>query len=324
MGLHKSIIHNSKLEEIGEIEVDFHKNDFIKEWYEELEISNCKNKIPRLSSDGLYMVGLSKKKCIDPIFYILLPNNMYDGIRETFILSGLNTSVSLSPINMKYFEEGCCIFTISKCGISKWYTNDLPLFKPDIHNINYEEFKKDSVIYTCFHTSSNNCTSVSLTHNNEIYDIRNEFFFMTKDEFLSIKNLSTKLAIDCENDKNKKNKGEFDDSKINNDGEKFAALWIQENEDTLSIEAKNLLDLGRQLIIETIQDRKMMNEKFQLERWDAGFTQIKKGILEDSNIKKQEKYKELYEEFKKNRNILKTKCQNMAEDLGCWWKINLY
>lgn len=232
-------------------------------------------------------------------------NDFYDS-GNTFILSRVYWhNCGGIFITKKHFKDICTLFTIRRSIVSKWYNSTFPFFEPDPTNPIYPEFENDSVIYTLFH-SNNHATSMSnLEYDNKKWSFRNNFFWITRHDFENIKDVPLPLYNDCNQER------------ISS----WASKWLLVNKHKLSKEALDLLNMGNELVYQTMKDRLNTDPKFQLNRYDAGFQQIRLGILEDDNLKL--KYKPLYDELRAKRKILELKCRNNAEQLGCWWKVEM-
>ena len=254
------------------------------------------NKIKQLINHNIGFIRFSKYDFSGSSPVFILPSR-YDGDNN-----GLN-------ILKKHFNFWCIYFSINKLVKVEWYNNQFPFLEPNIKHEKYSEFKSDCVLFTLFN-SNNNASSIKLEYDNKIYDVKNHFFWMTRKEFSELNNIPLVIY----NHMNLKEPYTWNDP--------WAARWIQLNEHKLSTEALDLLNAGRELVRVTMEDRLNTDPYFQLRRWDAGFGQIRKGLLENKNLNN--KYSELYKDFKYTRKILNTKCKNTAMELGCYWEVELF
>ena len=181
--------------------------------------------------------------------------------------SGIRWSVE--PEN---FEKTIVLVTIrSLIKKTVWNDND-EMSVPDTTHPEYENIKKDIIAYGLLSHSINKACSLSLMSQ---LDLPNEFFWMTKEEFLRISDLPQELHDNCRKS-----------------NERFAARWLKDNYDALNNDCKCLLWLSKELVKVTIKERLKVSEpELQLNRWDAGWVQLKKGLFDNKFISKVGKVK---------------------------------
>lgn len=172
----------------------------------------------------------------------------------------------------------------------------------------YEYFKNQSVIYTMFNIN-NNATSIIIDYDGETYDIRNNFFWLTREQFLNLKDIPDEIMNDFNKDLTY---------------EPYAATWIKENYNSLNDTSKNLLNLYTELLKLTMSERLQKDKYYQLYRWDAGRQQIYQSFIKPNRKNKDLNYIKIYDEICEEKNKLDDELRDLAEEAECWWKVNIY
>ena len=126
------------------------------------------------------------------------------------------------------------------------------------------------------------------------WDIKNEFFFMSKDE---MKDLAEKYRFD----------ELYKDARMSDERYVYNLLKIT----NLSDDAKDVLETARELIVKSFEWRKIMdstNPEYHLHAWDAGWYQIKKVLNEH--------YKAELSEFIKKYKEFENRMRPLVYELG--------
>jgi len=194
--------------------------------------------------------------------YIITPNNIF---------------------NMSQF------FSVAGLKPTTWeYDKDIMLYplKQDII------FNYDSLIYMIF--GGYDVSLKNIEYHNKIWDIKNEFFFMSKKEIeeLASEYNNENCYMDAHTDK-----------------ERFVYEKLKEIE--LSPEAKAVLDKASEIVRKTFKYRELFDlehPEYQISNWDCGFYQIKALAKEYA--------KEDLEEFKVLYKALADKMRPMVYELG--------
>ena len=148
----------------------------------------------------------------------------------------------------------------------------------DQYNLNVDipnQFKLDCLVYSTF-------TNYCMAYNLDGDRLKNEFFFMSKQEMEDLAN--TYSNQECYND-------------VHTDSDRYVYKYLQEHYNELSDDAKDILESARELVRKSFKYRAMFNEeepKYQINNWDAGWYQIKalvKMYMPDDLKAFQNKYK---------------------------------
>jgi hypothetical protein len=116
-----------------------------------------------------------------------------------------------------------------------------------------------------FNNSSQQSSLRQVTYKNKLWDIKNEFFWLSKAEML-------KLAEANNYDELHK------DAKFGDERFVFKKLFQEGIYNKLSSDAKEVLDAASELLRKSIQMRKMVSDnhpEYHLNSFDAGYAQLK-------------------------------------------------
>ena len=214
--------------------------------------------------------------------------------------TNLNTSMlntdngsSVLPIN---FERACVDFGIKKSILSdaSWI-NDKDVFRKPSEEFQasseWPEFVHDCVVFSLFQKSSYQTSLRNFEYNDELYNVPNEWFFMSKNDSIT---LAEKYNL---------NDIVFDARSAD---ERFVYRYLQDKK--LSSEARELLSMGKELVEKTYAKRFIANQEhpeWHLNTWYAGYYQAYK-ITTMFKVE----FAELMQEFNAARTALETKIRN--------------
>ena len=193
------------------------------------------------------------------------------------------------PITKSNFEKAVQAFFIKTARPSGWEYDKDELSSPSMQN---NIFTNDCIIYTLF-----GCTNISLrnvNYHDKLWDIKNEFFWMSKSEIESLANKYNN--DDCYND-------------AHTSSERFVYNKLQTI--TLSPEAQEVLDKASDIVRNTFKYRELFNQEhpeYQINNWDCGWYQIK-ALCKEFMPEELNKFKEVYKK-------LADKMRPMVYELG--------
>ena len=202
-------------------------------------------------------------------YYVNQSNNIVENLSGVFILSSTaykGNGISILSIN---FLNVVTNFTARKTIKSTWINqkDEYMAPTPEVQQTEqYKQFESDSIVYSLFNTSSNQSSMRQVEYKDKLWDITNEFFFMSKDE---MKNLAETLNF----------YELYKDVKTSEDRYVYNLLKTT----NLSPDAKDVLETAKELIRKSFEWRKIMhttNPEYHLHTWDAGWYQIKKVLNE--------------------------------------------
>lgn len=187
----------------------------------------------------------------------------------------------LSSVN---FEKCVSLFTARKLIENSWVNCKDSYIAPNEGHESWNTFVADSVVYSLFHSASNQSSLRQIDYKGSKWDIKNEFFFMSKEQMLS-------LANENEND------DMYNDCSVSAD--RFVYTWLVEHREELSPMAKSVLDMAIELVEKSMKYRTIFNEdneQYQINNWDCGWYQIK-AMLKAYMPNELKAFNELYKAF---------------------------
>ena len=190
------------------------------------------------------------------------------------------------PIVVQNFEKCCTLFTARKLIIGDWINDKDEYIAPNENHPQWKQFVADSVVYGLFNTSSNQSSLRNITYKGKQWDIKNEFFFMSKE-------LMSGLANESGND------DMYNDCSASD--ERFVYLWLKEHQGELSPMGKAVLKKAEELVITSMKYRALFNEEheeYQINNWDCGYYQLK-ALWKQFMPNELKEFNELYKEFAK-------------------------
>ena len=189
------------------------------------------------------------------------------------------------------FRQVCTVIGTRKLINVNWENNKNEHILPN--NIS-DEYINDCIVYCLFNSSVYNYSLRNVNYHDKLWDIKNEFFWMSKSEIESLANKYNN--DDCYND-------------AHTSSERFVYNKLQTI--TLSPEAQAVLDKASDIVRNTFKYRELFNQEhpeYQINNWDCGFYQIKALCKEYA--------KSDYDEFVKLYKKLADKMRPMVYTLG--------
>jgi hypothetical protein len=168
---------------------------------------------------------------------------------------------------------------------------------PNEESESYNEFKNDSVIYSLFESKSNQSSLRQITYKDKVWDIKNNFFWMSKEEMVNLSNNNNYTEL-------------YNDARTDSDRYVYNLLFGEQRVyDQLSDEAKDVLDCGTNLVrLSFGMRRNFADDTNHLNSWDAGYAQLK--------LLWKEYYPEQFKEFRDKYKVLEEKMRPMVYELG--------
>lgn len=228
--------------------------------------------------------------------YVNSGNNVYRNSQFCYLLSSsISTATgAITYITKNNYEKICCGFSSRKLIESNWVNADDEYLAPNEEHEKYKEFVNDSIVFSLFNSHSQQSSLRQVEYKDKKWDIKNEFFFMSKNDIMELAN---DYGFDFT----------FNDANVSN--ERYVYTKLQGIE--LSEEAKAVLDNAIELTKASFKYREMFDEEhpeYQIMNWDCGWYQIK-GMLKEYMP---EALKEFNERYKK----LADKMRPMVYELG--------
>ena len=210
-------------------------------------------------------------------------NNVNKNAQNVSIFSGLGNigNGGTYVIDKTNFTKCTALFSARRLVDGNWVNWADEYLAPNEEHPQYQEFVNDSIIYSLFESKSNQSSLRQVEYKGKKWDIKNEFFFMSKNEILDLAN---EYGFDFT----------FNDANVSN--ERYVYTLLQNVE--LSNEAKVVLDKAIELTKKSFRYRELFNEEhpeYQILNWDASYYQLKAMWKEYMP----QEYKEFTELYKK-------------------------
>lgn len=192
-------------------------------------------------------------------------NNVKENYQGVVLFSSAYSNGHGHGLNESNFTRCTALFTARRVIKGDWVNDKDEYLAPNETHPKYKEFENDSIIYSLFDTASNQSSLRNITYRHNQYDIKNEFFFMKKDDILS---LAEENGYD----------NTFDDCKASSERYVADLLFNKGLYKNLSPEAKDVIDKAIDMTINTFSRREQFddeNSKYQIMNWDCGYYQLK-------------------------------------------------
>ena len=227
--------------------------------------------------------------------YLFNSGNNVDGNDQgcSFFTGASARGIGCSVIESN-FIRCTALFSARKLIAKNWINSKDEYLAPDETNPKYNEFINDSIVYSLFHSSSNQSSLRQIEYKEKKWDIYNEFFWMSKAEIMQLANDNN--FSEC-----------YNDARTSKDRYVYKKLQTI----TLSAEAQAVLDKANEIVRNTFRYRGMFcseHPEYQIMNWDCGWYQIKALAKE---YKKSE-----YDEFSILFKKLEEKMRPMVYELG--------
>ena len=221
-------------------------------------------------------------------------NNVNNNNQSVALFTSACSHGHVIGISKDNFDRVIVSFAARRLIQANWINQTDEYLAPDTSNPKFIEYVNDSVIFSLFESKSQHSSLRNMEYKNKKWDIKNEFFWMSKNEIADLA------------DKND-NEDCYDDA-ITSD-ERFVYKYLQNI--TLSAEAQAVLDYANKLVRESFKYRESFNKahpEYQINNWDCGYYQLK-ALWKEYMPKEFAEFRALY-------NKLAEKMRPMVYELG--------
>jgi hypothetical protein len=232
--------------------------------------------------------------------YIGLSNNVQRNDRGVTLLSSTgvqgNAKVSLS-ITHENFHKITNAFASRKLIEPNWVNEKDEYIAPNENDENFKQFSFNSIVYSLFNNSSEQSSLRQITYKDQLWDVKNEFFWMSKNEMTELANQNNYTEL-------------YNDARTDSDRYVHTLLFGEEGiYDQLSTEAKDVLDSATNLVrLSFGMRRNFADGTNQLNSWDAGYAQLK--------LVWKEYFPEEFKEFRQLYKNLEDRMRPLVYELG--------
>ena len=223
-----------------------------------------------------------------------ISNDVDKNLQNVSIFTGAFSSGHGINIHEENFDKCMLLFASRRNIIGTWITWTDQYLIPNTNHPEYNDYVNDCLIFSLFDSKSDQTSLRQIKYHNKLWDIKNEFFWMSKSE---IESLANEFSNDtCYSD-------------VHTSEDRFVYKKLQEI--TLTPEAQAVLDKACDIVRKTFKYRELFNEEhpeYQINNWDCGWYQIKALAKEYA--------KSDYDEFVKLYKKLADKMRPMVYTLG--------
>lgn len=211
-------------------------------------------------------------------------NNIDQNLQMVALFTSAYGNGNGHGLSRENFTKCTSLFTARKLIEKTWINSKDEYIAPNEEHQQWKQFVADSVVFSLFNTSSNQSSLRQIEYKGKKWDIKNEFFFMSKENMLDLSNEidNDEMYEDCLN-------GE----------ERYVYTWLKEHYSELSDKAKEVLEMAKELVAKSMKYRQMFNddnEEYQINNWDCGWYQIK-AMLKAYMPNELKAFSDLYKSF---------------------------
>lgn len=236
-------------------------SDWIREDVKKLKTYDA----PQMSSALIVKPKGVGKLCNNALgYFVSIANNVYQNQQDVTMQSGTSSrghGISVLPAN---FNRCMTFFAARKLIVGDWINDKDEYLIPNTEDERWENFVSDSIVYGLFHYSAIQSSLRNIDYAGTHWNIKNEFFFMSKDEIKQLAEENNLIAT-------------YEEART--DIERYVYKYIQNLQ--LSAEAQAVLDKAIELTRKSFKFRSLFDQEhpeYQILNWDCGWYQIK-GML---------------------------------------------
>lgn len=223
---------------------------------------NVKSKDSITAKSALNISNTIKPVRCDIAFFVNDRNNIDANASDVYLMSmPVSRHVSTLDINDDNFARCTSLFSARKLIEKNWINSKDEYLAPNEVHPQFQEYMNDSIIFSIFHSASNQSSLRQIEFEGRKWNVYNEFFWMGKDEIMQ-------LASECNLDEC------YNDARTSK--ERFVYLKLQDV--VLSTEAQAVLNKANEIVRTTFKYRELFNgsnPEYQIMNWDCGWYQIK-------------------------------------------------
>ena len=273
------------------------EKSLLSEWTRRKKFKNTLD-VPKLTSSLNYTKKGKAKIAQNYLGYMYFDSNSprVSQTQVSIFSSTYSNGQGISIIPNNYFD--CMVgFSARKLTTPDWLNWYDEYLVPNEQHESFEQFKYDSIVYSLFESKSNQSSLRQITYNDRLWDIKNEFFWMSVDK---MKELADQNGYD----------ELYNDARTSPDRYVHKLLFGEERiYDKLSPDAKLVLDKATELVEKSMELRQVMaNEENHLNSWDAGYSQLK--------LVWKEYFQEDFKEFRQLYKNLEERMRPLIYELG--------
>jgi len=241
----------------------------IGKWIKSIN-NSCKIDFPTLSSATVVKIADYDRLMKGALGYMYNSTNSVTGNSQKVAIFSSTFAYGMGlSILTENFWRCIAMFTARRIIEPNWLNQQDEYMVPNINHPEYQQWVNDALVYSLFESKSQQSSLRQIDYKDKKWDIINHFFFM------SIKEME-QLAIE------QNNNDVYTDTKTH-PNERY--VYQQLEQISLSPDAKEVLEMARELVRKSFHLREACNNvkpEMHINTWDAGWYQIKNGLLKDN------------------------------------------
>lgn len=211
-------------------------------------------------------------------------NNIDASVKGAYFMTmPVSRHIATTEIQTDNYHKCATLFSARKLISKNWINSKDEYLAPNEEHPQWKEFIGDSLVYSLFHTSSNQSSLRNVEYKGKTWDIINEFFFMSRKEMMQLSE-AHKLYDTYEEVRTDKERFVYQLLELvcgrGNDsfGSSLPEQTCNALPETLSPEALAVLEKAREITRLTFPFRQLFHDEhpeYQILNWDCGWYQIK-------------------------------------------------
>ena len=252
-----------KILKVGEKTLEYLTNERGCDWIK-IQGNKVKTIVPNLSST--LRIKNTEKLGVEGMLFVLNngTNRVEKNEKECAFLSSMYSGNIGVVVDNSNFNKCVNLFTARKSIKPNWFNMKDEYYAPNEQHEDYQQFANDSVIYSIFNNRSYQSSLRQVTYKDQLWDIKNEFFWLSKEEMMNLANDINYTEL-------------YNDARTDNNRYVHNLLFGEENiYEQLSPDAKLVLDKATELTRMSMTMRShFADDHNHLNSWDAGYAQLK-------------------------------------------------
>lgn len=222
-----------------------------------------------------------------------IANNVYYNTTACSIFScSFSNSQNAFPISTDNFYKGISLFTARITILPTWVNQKDEYLAPNEQHPDYPQWNTDAIVYSLFNGSSNQSSLRQITYKEKLWDIKNEWFWMSNEQMIQLANENgfDELYHDAQGDHDRFVFNKIQESSF------YRYIHIPPS---LSQDAVDVYNKACELVVKTFPYRAQLHEEhpeWHLQTWDAGWYQIKL-VLKKYFVDELKEFNKLYKKF---------------------------
>ena len=116
-------------------------------------------------------------------YMVNVSNSIYKNVTDVYFLSECSSTANGLSLTKENLHKVTSLFTARKSTQPTWVNCKDEYLVPNEQHLEYKQFSYDSIVYSLFNNSSQQSSLRQVDYKDKKWDIKNEFFWMSKSKF---------------------------------------------------------------------------------------------------------------------------------------------